>query len=162
MTSARLRVWQVRRAIGSRPTADDIAFAELHLPPLLRTLFSAASPRDQRHSVAAARWLISQGQKDRDLVQAALLHDCSKGRQSVPERVAFVLLDRDPITALLARQGRGPLAALGRSARHAEESAELARRAGAGEEVVRLIRLHHVAPPPDERLAWLQRADDVE
>ncbi len=129
-------------------------------------LFEAMVPRDQRHCLDVLQTLQRQGFQDRDVLQAALLHDAGKGEGvRLWQRVAYVLLASISRGLLerLARRGvpfgrlRAGLAALHH---HAERGAALAEQAGAAAVVVDLIRRHEEGQAEDQRLSLLRGADD--
>lgn len=111
---------------------------------------------DERHAERTAEILRAQG-ADAEVVLAGLLHDRAKPRDTrVWHRIAAVLLETfaPRVRASLAR-GESTFA---RYLDHAARGAELARREGRSERVVRLIARHHERPVnADERL--LARAD---
>ena len=118
--------------------------------------YLATSAADARHAERTAEILRALG-ADEELVLAGLLHDRGKpDHVPVVQRIAGVLLERFAPRALpRLRRGEGTFA---RYLDHARRGAELARRAGASERVVRLIARHHERPlSEDERL--LARAD---
>ena len=125
-------------------------------------LFDSMHRADKRHGLDVARLLERDGHGDPDLLLAALLHDCSKGSGvGLPHRVAWSLGERygDGVLDLFAHlPGFRP--AFGRLETHAEESADLALRAGCSERAAELIR-HQAAPiDPDAGVA-LQLADEA-
>jgi hypothetical protein len=133
-----------------------------HLAPPQLALFYRMDARDQLHAAQTALNLIAHGVNDDDLLVAALLHDVAKGRQRLPYRVSYVLLERFArplLTRGAVRDGWGPLGAWERSLLHAGRSAELARQAGASERACRLIALHHVGGD-EPGLDTLMQADD--
>ncbi len=117
---------------------------------------------DQRHGLDVVAHLRASGREDPELLLAALLHDCSKGRSvRLPHRVAWSLGERygERVHDLLAPLP-GFRAAFGRLRDHAEDSARLARQAGCSERTADLIR-HQAAPlDPDAGMA-LHLADEA-
>jgi hypothetical protein len=158
--SLRERVRQFRQA-GIRPSAADHALARFWLPPALVPLFEAQHPRDIVHTAGTARWLIDRGHDDRDLVQAALLHDIAKGHQRRADRTLYVLAGAVGLAHAAANPGSGweVRRAIARSLTHAEAGAATLEQAGASERVIALTRLHHSQPDGDAMLALLQAAD---
>jgi hypothetical protein len=156
-------VWHRVRA---RVTADDLAPMRALLPPAGQAVFLTMSRGDQRHSLDVMAALQRQGHTDRELLQAALLHDAGKGSK----RVRFVMR---PTIVLLKTFAPGLLRRLaGPSARapaprwrqpfrdawhHAELGAILAGEAGLTSRVVELIRTHHDPLGP---AAQLHAVDD--
>lgn len=146
---------------GVQPRDEDFALAREWLPQPLFDVFSGQHPRDVVHAVRTARWLLERSRTEPDLIVAALLHDAGKGRQRRLDRIAWVLAEAARLGAIAANE-RSRLEvrrAMARSRSHAWSGAELIRAAGAPEEAVRLVRLHHRAPGNDPVLALLQQAD---
>jgi putative nucleotidyltransferase with HDIG domain len=127
------------------------------LDRVMQTWRYVAVPRgDARHAERTAAILRAAG-ADAELVLAGELHDRAKPMDTrLWHRVAAVLLEAfAPAMRTRFKRGEGTLA---RYLAHAERGAELARREGRSERVVRLIARHHDAPrDDDERL--LARAD---
>jgi hypothetical protein len=112
-------------------------------------LFESMHRADQRHGLDVLNTLVAEGYEDRELLLAALLHDCSKGPETrLVHRVAWSLGERygQRVEASLARvPGFG--AAFERLRDHATDSARLALAAGCSERTAELIR--HQAQPVD-------------
>ena len=129
--------------------------------PQLR-LFDSMHRADQRHGLDVVTALRAQGRDDPELLQAVLLHDCSKGPGvRLWHRVAWSLGERygGRVTYAFARlPGFGT--AFDRLREHADDSARLALEAGCSERTAELIR--HQADPvdPDAGVA-LQLADEA-
>jgi hypothetical protein len=162
--STRYRVWQVWRSLIPRPLgAADRAVLRQQLPPAAQALFATMSRADQRHSLDVYQALLARGQRDPDLLAAALLHDCGKGSGRVRfwVRPPFVLLRAFAPRALrwLAR-GERPWwrRPFYYAWRHADIGAELAASAGLSERAVLLIRTHH---QPDGPAAELHAVDEA-
>lgn len=155
---ARYRASQFFGALRVRLDDGELEGARALLGECAWALFRSMDPRDQRHGLDVWRMLRTDAANDRDLQIAALLHDCGKGRQSVWTRVAHVILQS--VAPGLERRIARPGSALDRLLRHPELGAERAAKAGCGPEVVRLIREQESAAP-DDRLALLQRADEL-
>jgi putative nucleotidyltransferase with HDIG domain len=143
------------------PSPEDSALAAELLAAPLFALWEAQHPRDRVHSAATARWLVSKGHKERDLLAAALLHDIGKGEQRRRDRVAWVALGWLGVEGRAASErSRFELRrALHRTREHSREGASLLRAAGAHERVVELTLRHHESGLNDPVLALLQRAD---
>jgi hypothetical protein len=176
------RLWQVWVALSARPlTAKEWQEVDTLLPPAARTLFAAMAISDQRHCLNVQQVLRAHGCDDRELLQAALLHDIGKGGRRVPfwVRPVIVLLKRlaPQVLAWLAGPYHPLYAPKGRSAYavdvlscvtgwrrpfyaawyHAAIGADLAATAGLSPRVALLIRTHH---QPDGPAAVLHAVDD--
>jgi hypothetical protein len=145
--------------------------AYAHLDAPLQRLFESMTLRDQEHGIVVYRRVraVAAGAADDAaahdpaLLVAALLHDCGKGRVAMWHRIAHVLLGAATPglrRTLAAERGAGWRQDLWRLLHHPEIGADMAQRAGASDDVVRMIRLQD-APAPDARLALLQAADDA-
>ena len=154
------RVRQFREA-GRGPDAGDLLLAEQRLEPVLLQLFMAQEPRDMSHAARTARWLMERGHDERELLQAALLHDIGKGHQRRRDRVAYVVSGWLRAEGLLAsEQSRFRLRrAVSRSRKHSATGAVALERAGAPARVVELTRFHHEPKSRDAMLKALSEAD---
>ena len=166
MRAATRALYRSRQFFGAlRPRVDVEVRAEAFrlLSEPERQLFESMTPRDQQHCLAVYERLRVEGQDDRSLLVAALLHDAGKGRIALWHRVAFVLLEAWAPGLLRRRatpsEGAGWREALYHCLHHQELGAELARQAGSSEEVVALIRADHASS--DERALALETADDA-
>ena len=114
--------------------------------------------RDQRHALAVFDRLRARGASDRDLLAAALLHDCGKGAVPVWLRALNVLAR--PFVAALAREG-GPGApgAAHRLLNHPVLGAGLARSAGSSAATIRYIT-GRVRPEEEAKMELLKAGDD--
>lgn len=150
-----------RHAFG-RVSAEERAQLDTWLSQPQVALFDGMHRADQRHGLDVAAALRAEGRRDRELLLAALLHDCSKGPGvRLPHRVAWSLSERygERVEHAFARlPGFG--AAFERLRDHAADSARLASEAGCSERTVELIR--HQADPldPDAGVA-LRLADEA-
>ncbi len=127
------------------------------LDRVMQTWRYVAMPRgDARHAERTAAILRAAG-ADAELVLAGELHDRAKPTDTrLWHRIAAVLLDA--AVSFARPRFAGGTGTFARYLAHAERGAELARREGRSERVVRLIARHHDAPrDDDERL--LARAD---
>ena len=159
--------YRMRQFLGSlrpRVSAEErVEFASL-LTAAEQRLFDSMTLRDQRHGLDVYCTLRRQGHQDRSLLTAALLHDVGKGRISLWQRVAYVLLTAVApvlLRRLAAEEGAGWRQALWRCVHHAERGAEMAAAAGSSPEVVRLIRLQESDDSGDSRLRLLRAADEA-
>jgi len=160
---AAYRSRQFLGAVRARVGEDERAEVAARLTPQEQSLFFSMDLSDQRHALDVFRMLKANGQRDASLLAAALLHDVGKGRITVWQRVAFVLLNAvSPrlLCRLASGHGSGWRGALARSLDHAERGAALAEAAGSTLETVRLIRLHRAPAGDDAALGMLQAADE--
>lgn len=139
------RVRQFIRTMWGVRQAPDLADLGGLLTPGQQALFRAMAPVDQQHCLAVARALAAQGQRDADLLRAALVHDAGKSTTAIAvwERVAHVLLQHyAPL--LVGRVGSarpgGPGHGLYVLARHSQVGAGLAQAAGFSPVTVALVR----------------------
>jgi hypothetical protein len=82
---------QFLHALFPRLDPEHIAQARAILGEGEMALFVSMEKRDQRHGLRVLHHLIDAGEDDRDLLAAALIHDCGKGRVSVWLRVLKVV-----------------------------------------------------------------------
>jgi putative nucleotidyltransferase with HDIG domain len=121
-------------------------------------------PGEQAHSLAVFRRLQDQGETDRDLLAAALLHDVGKSRCLLRlwERV-FIVLARGlaPRRARLWGQGapRGWRRSLVVAEQHPEWGAQMAQKAGATTRTLELIRRHQEKIPACPQAAGIRAID---
>jgi hypothetical protein len=143
-----------------RPRIDD---AEMKVPSQTLTdgearIFFAMEPSDQRHALAVARQVRAQT-SDREIIAAALLHDCGKGAVPIWLRILNVL-----VPGLVRRLGKtdasGWRSAAYRLAHHPELSARMAAAAGSTPTTIRLIR-GHIEPDEEWMHLLLRAADDA-
>jgi hypothetical protein len=159
LARALYRSGQVVHALWPRVKPDDLDFARRVLTDDLATLFLAMERRDQRHAIAVARRLQAQGVEDRDLLTAALLHDCGKGAVPVWLRVLKVL-SPGLLQRLAQEQGSESRQAAYRLLNHAPIGAERVLAAGGSPTMARLIS-GRVEAGEEARLALLIAADDA-
>ena len=128
-----------------------------------RLVFESMTLRDQQHCLNVYHRLRAQ-HDDRDLLVAALLHDCGKGRIALWHRVAYVLLDTAApgILRRIIAAGDGPgwRQALYRCVHHEHLGAERAHQAGSTPRVTSLIRGDDT-DVVRQQLAALHAADDA-
>ncbi len=166
MRVATRALYRSRQFFGSvRPRVDagqkSRAFRLLSEPQ--QRLFLTMTRRDQQHCLAVYAKLQHDGRDDADVLVAALLHDCGKGRIALWHRVAYVLLEATSPALLrrLAKPGAGGgwRFALDRCLRHPELGADLASAADSNAAVAALIR-EDATTAPSELLAALKAADE--
>jgi putative nucleotidyltransferase with HDIG domain len=162
-TSALHRVGQFWRHASARVAPDERVAAEGLLGPELAQLFSQLPANDQRHGLDVLQTLIQmEGQPERLVQQAALLHDIGKAgaRFSVIDRSLSVFLQavspRLLDTLLRLRPGFARRFAVYRD--HARIGAQRLEAAGAGE-LARIVAEHHAPNPQLDATRRLQQAD---
>ncbi len=150
----RYRAAQFFSALFATISDDDLSLVDdiLGHNPAALNLFRRMSTSDRRHAIAVAKTLLAAGHTDRQLLQAALLHDVAKSLgQPIVHRVLVVLLDKC-CPALLKRLANAPLdCARWRrpfvvSERHPQIGAAWAKEAGCAPSVVQLIARHQQKP----------------
>jgi hypothetical protein len=141
------RLRQFWIALKSAPTAGDLAAIEDHLTPDLMALFLRMQPGEQVHSLSIYHQLQSQGETNRDLLVAALLHDVGKSRYPlrVWERV-IVVIARRYFPEKVPKWGEGEPMGWRRAfvvaQQHPDWGADMAQEAGTSRVCVDLIRHH--------------------
>jgi hypothetical protein len=153
------RTRQVWLALRPRIDASELASARAELSPGLLCLFDAMESRDKRHALEVRRRLLYAGIDDREVLVAALLHDCGKGAVPVWLRVVKVLLP-GLLRSMAHRCDPDRRGAAYRLVHHTEIGAEAVAAAGASSLTVALIR-GEVAPADRPHLAQLTAADDA-
>jgi len=163
MVSALHRVGQFWRHASARVSEPERDAAAHVLGPALWPLFAGLPVNDQRHGLDVLETVMRlEGEPDRLLQQAALLHDVGKAGAE------FSVLDRSLTVFLGAaspRLLRGLLQARPGFARrhdvyvdHARIGAERLRAEGAPE-LAAIVAEHHAPVPASEVTRHLQRAD---
>ncbi len=145
------------------PGPADRALAAHYLDPMLVELFFAQESRDVVHAANTARWLLDRGHDNRDLIQAALLHDIGKGAQRRRDRVAHVVANVARVGRYVADPG-SPVEmrrALARARGHAHAGAAMLAERGVDAHVVELVKMHHEGAREDGMLRLLQEADSA-
>lgn len=164
MAAAWRRIGQFWRHSSARVSAAERAQAGEILGPELAPLFAALPTNEQRHALDVLATLVRQGEADRVLFQAALLHDLGKAtaRFSVLDRSLAVFLEAVS-PALFARV----LAALP-AFRHRHEIYQRHAVIGAARleslgatELAAVVAEHHASAPSLERTRRLRRADGL-
>ena len=156
------RVRQFAGALRPRVSGEDRALAYAFLAPGLQQLFESMTLHDQQHGIVVMKRVQAQAGDDAQLCAAALLHDCGKGDVRLWQRVLHVTLGIVPDVRerLALQEGAGWRRAQWRLLHHPALGADMAARAGADPDVVRMIRAQD-EPAADARLAILQAADDA-
>lgn len=150
---------QVLHALHPTVDSRELQTAMRLLTERQAALFRAMPKGDQRHALEVMRRLQDDAATpDRDLLVAALLHDCGKGHVPVWLRILNVLSPAAVSRVAGATDGGWRRSAY-RLRNHARLGAALAEQAGSPPPVVRLIA---GTPLPEEerRLQRLQAADD--
>ncbi len=166
--SPRYRTVQGLRALTSpflplNTEARDAVLASLPIPAAIA--FRALPKADQRHALRVYQVLVMDGERDTDLLVAALLHDIGKHPTvGITQRSARVLLARWP-RALVWTAADGRLlprwrSGMARLLNHAALGADLAASWGCTPAAVAIIRASH-DPDAPERVRRLQAVDDV-
>ena len=157
------RIRQFFGALRPRVRDDERVSAYSWLTPDEQALFETMTLRDQQHGIVVWRRVREASTEDRDLLTAALLHDCGKGDVRLWHRIVHVAIHAGAAglaERLATEDGSTWRRALWRLRYHPAIGAEMAQQAGSSPEVVRLIR-EQDADAADARLAVLQAADDA-
>ncbi|MBA3689732.1 MAG: hypothetical protein H0W81_13050 [Chloroflexi bacterium] len=157
------RVGQFIGHLTARVDPGEIERARPLLPDTAWSLFAGMPTADRRHALDVAARLAAAGQRDPDLLAAALLHDAAKGhRMRLWHRVAGVLLEAVAPRALVRLVSPDPGSwryPFHLYLHHAVLSAEEARAVGCSPRTVAFIR--GSTQPVDAQLAAvLRRADE--
>lgn len=172
------RTAQFWQAVLARPAPEELELAQSVLSPALMALFLRLQASEQVHSLRIFHRLREQGEKNQELLAAALLHDIGKTRHPLRiwERV-LVVMGKALFSSQVKCWGQGPPYGWRRAFVIAEQhpawGAELAMQAGASPLTVALILRHQNTRPgkkknvPQEHLPFedqllhrLQRLDD--
>ncbi|MEM7115100.1 MAG: HD domain-containing protein [Chloroflexota bacterium] len=166
------RCGQVWRLVWAKPLSEtEWHEVEPRLNEAEAALFTRFSAGDQRHSFQVMTLLQAEGQRNQDLLTAALLHDIGKICYPIWlwERVAIVLAKvfwPDKLQAWGQGEAKGWKRPFVVREKHPAWGAQLAQEAGATPLAVELIARHQdPLPNPlqtevDHLLAQLQWADD--
>ncbi len=150
---------QLGRHLVARVSASERDELAAWLRPAELELYDAMHVADRRHGLDVARVLRRGGVRDRNVLAAAVLHDCAKGDTGPLPRVAWSLGEAyGPWVWAIARRVPGWDAALTRLETHAEASARLVESAGLPPFAVELVR--HQAEPQDPTYGVAFRAAD--
>ena len=138
----------------------------------MAALFFRMSDPDQSHSIRVFQTLVDQGEKNSDLLMAALLHDVGKFLNPLRawERSLVVVTNRILPNQVL-KWGQGEMHGWRKlfvvALQHPEWGAALVQQEGGSENLVTLIRYHQEHAPPNirkdvrELLERLQTADEM-
>ena len=155
----RYRLRQTIHAVQPEIHDHDADYATEILGAGELALFHKMEKRDRRHGIEVMGRLHRHGIGDRDLLAAALLHDCGKGEAAVWLRGLNVVAG-PAVRVLGIRDGAGWRGAAYRLAYHAAIGAEFAVRAGSSAATVRYIS-GRVGPGEEAKIALLRWADDI-
>ncbi len=163
------RVQQLYRSIFQGPPRDEDAIVQPYLTPELNTLFFQMSGADRAHSIRVLSKLQDNGERDPDLLAAALLHDVGKCRSPINsiERTLAVLAERwipSRVDAWSQGEPHGWRKPFVVSRQHPSWGANMVREAGGSATLAKLILAHQSAvgtgdPRTDDLLLKLQQAD---
>jgi hypothetical protein len=165
------RTRQVWQALNSTPATEELAQVRSTLTPSLMSLFNRMQASEQAHSMRVFSQLLAQGEKNTDLLVAALLHDVGKSRHSLRlyERVMIVLA-KSLFPGRVKRWGQGNPSGWQRpfvvAEQHPAWGAEMVAQAGASFLVAALIYRHQenlqgaAVTREDQLLSRLQLLDD--
>lgn len=132
------------RGLKTTIEAEDAEAVRSLLTSTELELFLRMLPRDRKHSICVMRRL-EQAEGSKDLLVAALLHDIAKGRPRVWDRALFAILESvslrlvDRLASSHGMRWRRVMWAL---RHHAAAGAELLRRSGSSERVLKLVERH--------------------
>ncbi|MCS7010389.1 MAG: HD domain-containing protein [Anaerolineales bacterium] len=167
MTRVRYRLCQLWRALlpqSRLPTEEQL---RAYLLPEQVALFRRMQPSEQAHAFAVFERLRRSGQRDADLLTAALLHDV--GKSLVPltpwEKAIVVLAKRffpNRWINWARSEAKGWRRAFVVALRHPSWGADLAEAAGVSPRACDLIRRHQESSSTDDLLRLLQQADEAE
>lgn len=165
------RTRQVWHTLNSYPAVEELAHVRKTLPPSLMSLFDRMHASEQAHSLRVYNRLLAQGEKDTDLLVAALLHDVGKSRHSLRlyERV-LVVLTKALFPRRVKQWGQADPDGWQRpfviAEQHPAWGAEMAAQAGATPRAVAFIHRHQeklrgkAVSQEDQLLLRLQLLDD--
>lgn len=157
------RVAQFIGHLTARVDPGEIDRARPLLPDTAWPLFAEMPTADRRHALDVAARLAAAGERDPDLLAAALLHDAAKGhRMRLWHRVAGVLLEAvapRTLARLASADQRSWRYPFHLYLHHAALSADAALAAGCSPRTAALIR-GSIDPADAPLAAALRRADE--
>lgn len=157
--------WQ---ALTAKPTRQGILEARQVLPGSMYTLFTRLQPSEKAHAIEVFRKVRAESD-DHELLVAALMHDIGKIVQPLQlwERVLIVLVQKFRKIRKTENPGKAaPWArALVIAEKHPAWGAQLVRKAGGSQTIVRLVRRHqepltHTPETREDRLLKILQAAD--
>jgi HD-like signal output (HDOD) protein len=152
------RIHQFYQALRPKIGSEELQWAFDLLPPPAIQLFLRQSLAEQRHALDVALDLWS-GSKDRNLIIAALLHDCGKIKSplNLLARIYIVVLQRTPRKTWDFLLHSYPFfsSPLLTAQEHPAWGAELALELGLDSEIVELILNHHFPKTQKGRLLYV-------
>lgn len=169
----RYRASQFFRSLRNQPLSDaEFEDVQSLLSQEQLLLFGQLTAPDQQHSYRVMQFVRSGGERNQDLLAAALLHDVGKANKPVTvwERSLVVLVEK-AFPGSLGRFGNGPAEGWKRAfvvkAQHPGWGADLVSGVDSSDMILKLVRRHHeyVGSEDDGEearlLRILQRADSV-
>lgn len=152
------RIRQFWQALRPKICSEELNWAFGILPSSAIPLFLDQSLAEQRHALDVALDLRSAEPRNRNLLIAALLHDCGKTKNplNVWERIYIVLLQRASRKTwdCLLRSCSFLSSPLRTAQEHPTWGAELALHIGLDMEIVELIHYHHFPRTWEGRLLY--------
>jgi hypothetical protein len=150
---------QFRAHLLARVTSHERQVLTAWTRPAELALFDAMHVADRRHGLDVVAYLRRAGVTDRDVLAAALLHDCGKGDTGWPPRVAWSLGEAfGPWVWAVAGRLPGWSNAMTRLRDHAQLSAAAVAAAGLSPRAVTLVR--EQANPSDPEFGRVFHAAD--
>jgi putative nucleotidyltransferase with HDIG domain len=165
------RLWQVLANLSAPDRADGLPSAADFLTEGELRLFRKLSAADRGHSLRVLAALLRTGERDDDLLAAALLHDVGKASTRLrPWERALAVVGRwlAPRWARTVGSGEphGWRRAFVIAEQHPSWGAQVLRQAGSSRRLIWLVEQHQNEPPQPasgdlgEALRRLQAADD--
>lgn len=158
------RIHQFLEAMTAQITQEDLTFYKKYLTLKETVLFEKLKVYDQKHSLRTAYWLKEKTGGNKEMIRLGLLHDIGKLVYPLNpfKKAIMVLVDKGSKGRL---KGHSKLRMVKGYYDHPQLGYELLKAEGGYEETfLQLIRMHHTKgsshEPVDDRLKWLQEADD--